>query len=51
MKQKMTIAALLALVLALTALAGGCQSKTVVVAKVGDRKSRSNSWRTHTAAA
>lgn len=38
MKQKMTIAALLALVLALTALAGGCQSKTVVVAKVGDQE-------------
>jgi len=38
MKQKMPIAALLALVLALTALAGGCQSKTVVVAKVGDQE-------------
>lgn len=38
MKQKTAIAILLVLVLAMTALAGGCQSKTVVVAKVGDQE-------------
>ena len=38
MKQKLTTAVSLALVLALAALTGGCQTKTVLAAKVGDQE-------------
>lgn len=38
MKHKMTIAGILALALALTALAGGCQGTSALAAKVGDQE-------------